>query len=82
MKIAIAAISFCLMGTGADAGADDLKTISLKDLAPCRLAAVRYCDRSQGMTMSNLMRCGATLAANSEAVSNQCRQVLKRYGQI
>ena len=80
MKVAVAAISFCLTATGADA--IDLNTISLKDLAPCKFAAVRYCDRSQGMTMSNLLRCGATLAANSEAVSNQCRQVLKRYGQI
>jgi hypothetical protein len=80
MKLAVAAVSLGLTVNGAHA--IDLKTISLKDLLPCRLAAAKYCDRSQGMTMSNLLRCGAVLAANSEAVGNQCRQVLRRYGQI
>ena len=56
--------------------------IDLKDLAPCRPAAARLCDRSGGMTWSNLMRCGATLAANSSRVGNSCRAVLKRYGQL
>jgi hypothetical protein len=56
--------------------------IDMKDLAPCRPAAARLCDRSGGMTMTNLLRCGATLAANSARVGNGCRQVLKRYGQL
>ena len=56
--------------------------IDLKDLAPCRSAAARLCDRSGGMTMANLLRCGATLAANSGQVGNSCRAVLRRYGQL
>jgi len=56
--------------------------IDMKDLAPCRPAAARLCDRSGGMTWSNLLRCGATLAANSARVGPSCRAVLKRYGQL
>jgi len=56
--------------------------IDMKDLAPCRPAAARLCDRTGGMTMANLIRCGATLAANHWQVGNSCRQVLRRYGQL
>jgi len=56
--------------------------IDMKDLAPCRPAAARLCDRTGGMTMANLLRCGATLAANHWQVGNSCRQVLRRYGQL
>ena len=52
------------------------------DLAPCRPAAARFCDRSEGMTWTNLLRCGATLAAHSFRVGDACRDVLKRYGQL
>jgi hypothetical protein len=58
------------------------QAISLDDLAPCKPAAARYCDRSGGMTWSNLVRCGATLAAHSFHVGNGCRDVLRRYGQL
>lgn len=54
----------------------------LSELAPCKPAAARYCDRSEGMTMANLMRCGAILASIRNRVGNQCREVLRRYGQI
>jgi hypothetical protein len=56
--------------------------IDLAELAPCRPAAARLCDRSAGMTWTNLMRCGATLAAHSWRVGNDCRAVLKKYGQL
>jgi hypothetical protein len=56
--------------------------LDANDLAPCRPAAARYCDRSEGMTWSNLLRCGATLAAHSFRLGNACRDVLKRYGQL
>jgi len=56
--------------------------VDMKDLAPCRPAAARLCDRSGGMTWSNLLRCGATLAANSSRVGSRCRVVLRRYGQL
>jgi hypothetical protein len=56
--------------------------IDLAELAPCKPAAARLCDRSGGMTWSNLMRCGATLAAHSWRIGDSCRAVLKKYGQL
>jgi hypothetical protein len=56
--------------------------LDMQDLAPCKPAAARYCDRGSGMTWSNLIRCGATLAAHSFRVGDSCREVLRRYGQL
>jgi hypothetical protein len=56
--------------------------MDLAELAPCKPAAARFCDRSGGMTWSNLMRCGATLALHSPHVGHTCREVLKKYGQL
>jgi hypothetical protein len=56
--------------------------LDIQDLAPCRPAAAKFCDRSGGMSWSNLLRCSATLAAHSFRVGNGCRDVLKRYGQL
>jgi hypothetical protein len=56
--------------------------IDLAELAPCKPAAERLCDRDAGMTFSNLLRCGATLAAHSWRVSTSCRAVLHKYGQL
>jgi hypothetical protein len=56
--------------------------IDLAELAPCRPAAARLCDRSGGMSFSNLLQCGATLAAHSWRVSGSCRAVLRKYGQL
>jgi len=56
--------------------------IDIKDLAPCRPAAAKLCDRTGGMTMANLLRFGATLAANHWRVGTSCREVLRRYGQL
>jgi hypothetical protein len=67
-----------LLGLSATA----VDAVEMKDLAPCRPAAARFCDREAGMTWSNLLRCGATLAAHSFRVGNSCRDVLKRYGQL
>jgi hypothetical protein len=71
--------AFVLLGGSATvAGA-----IDAKDLAPCKPAAARYCDQSDTQaSMSNLMRCGATLAAVSHRVGEPCRMVLRRYGQL
>jgi hypothetical protein len=76
MKNMIASVVFLALSTTI-AGAVDMQ-----DLAPCKPAAARFCDRSAGMTWSNLLRCGATLAAHSFRVGNSCRDVLKRYGQL
>lgn len=76
MKLLIAACIFVgLSATAANA-------IDLAELAPCRPAAARLCDRSGGMTWNNLMRCGATLAAQSWRISSRCRAVLRKYGQL
>jgi hypothetical protein len=76
MKTMLAAcFIFGLTATAANA-------IDLAELAPCKPAAARMCDRSGGMTWSNLLRCGATLAAQSWRVSNRCREVLRKYGQL
>jgi hypothetical protein len=56
--------------------------IDLAELAPCRPAAVKYCDQSGGMTWNSLLRCGAMLAAQSWRVDDQCRAVLRKYGQL
>ena len=58
------------------------QAIDMQDLAPCRPAAARFCERSGGMNWNNLLRCGATLAAHSFRVGNSCREVLRRYGQL
>lgn len=57
--------------------------IDAKDLAPCKPAAARYCEQADGVgNMSNLLRCGATLAALRDRVGESCRVVLRRYGQL
>jgi hypothetical protein len=56
--------------------------VDIAELAPCRPAAARLCDRHSGMTFDNLLRCGATLAAHSWRVGESCRAVLRKYGQL
>ena len=56
--------------------------VDLKELLPCRSAAVRLCDRSEGITVAALWKCGATLASRITEVSPRCVDVLKRYGQL
>ena len=57
--------------------------LDAKDLAPCKPAAQRYCDHSDmSASISNLLRCGATLASLSHRVGEGCRVVLRRYGQL
>jgi hypothetical protein len=68
-----------LLGASISAAA----AIDAKDLAPCKPAAARYCDHGDGqVSMSNILRCGATLAAISHRVGEPCRVVLRRYGQL
>jgi hypothetical protein len=76
MKMMLAACLFFGVWT-TNAGAVDLA-----ELAPCRPAAAQLCDHSGGMNFSNLLRCGATLAAHSWRVGSNCRAVLKKYGQL
>jgi hypothetical protein len=69
----------CLLGASATAAG----AIDVKELAPCKPAAARYCDHSDiSASMSNLLRCGATLASVQHRVGVGCREVLRRYGQL
>ena len=72
-----AAAAFLLLAGIATAGA-----IDLRDLTPCRTAAARLCDRSQGTTFAALSRCGAMLASHRHGVGRGCLEVLRRYGQL
>jgi hypothetical protein len=76
MKLVIAAC--LLVGLSATAA----NAIDLAELAPCRPAAAKFCDHDGGMNWSNLLRCGATLAAQSWRVNSRCRAVLHKYGQL
>jgi hypothetical protein len=76
MKLLIAACIF--LGVSVTAA----NAIDLAELAPCRPAAAKFCDRSGGMNWSNLLRCGATLAAHSWRIGESCRVVLRKYGQL
>jgi hypothetical protein len=72
-------LAACLLGVLTTAAG----AVDMKDLAPCKPAAARYCDRSDGsVSMTNLLRCGATLASISQRVGEGCREVLRRYGQL
>ncbi len=71
-----------LMGPLVALSATAANAIDLAELAPCKPAAARMCDRSGGMTWSNLLRCGAILAAHSWRVGGECRAVLHKYGQL
>jgi hypothetical protein len=73
--LAAACILLGLSATAANA-------VDLAELAPCRPAAARLCDRTGGMNFSNLLRCGAVLAAHSWRVGEECRVVLRKYGQL
>ena len=49
--------------------------IDVKDLVPCKPAWSRYCDHGDGsVSMTNILRCGATLAAISHRVGEPCRE--------
>jgi hypothetical protein len=72
-----AAATFLVLAGIAPSGALDMH-----DLMPCRSAAIRFCDASQGMTMAALWRCGATLASHRHELGRACIAVLKRYGQL
>jgi hypothetical protein len=76
MRTLVAATLLFMAGI-ATAGAVDLK-----ELMPCKPAAARLCDRSQGVNVAALWKCGATLASRHREVGQRCVEVLIRYGQL
>ena len=75
------ATAVLLVATVGMAEASDLKTL-IKDVMPCRVAAARLCDRSQGMNSEALWKCGVMLASHRHEVGPRCVEVLQRYGQL
>ena len=69
VKSLLAVLLLGACATAADA-------VDVKDLEPCKPAAQRYCDHSDTqVSMTNIIRCGATLAAISHRVGEPCRVV-------
>jgi hypothetical protein len=65
---------------GETATAFDLKE-TLKDLMPCKYAAIRLCERHQQKSAAALWKCGTTLAATpQEEIGKRRVAILKRYG--
>ena len=58
------------------------QALELRELMPCKAAALRMCDRSEGLTMAALWKCGATLASRRNELGARCVEVLVRYGQL
>ena len=76
----ITVVALMCMTSGETATAFDLKE-TLKDLMPCKYAAIRLCERPQQVSAAALWKCGATLAAApQEEIGKRCVAVLKRYG--
>ena len=63
-------------------GVGSAGAVELKNLMPCKSAAARLCDTSQGLTVAALWSCGATLASRRQEVGHGCLAVLKKYGQL
>ena len=73
-------VALMCMTSGETATAFDLKK-TLKDVMPCKYAAIRLCERPQQVNAAALWKCGATLAAApQEEIGKRCVAVLKRYG--
>ena len=69
----------CLAGT---ATADEADRSTIVRLLPCKSAALRLCDRSQGISVAALWKCAATLVERQHEVGRRCVNVLKSYGQM
>ena len=82
MRVTSAVLAAALACCASAAAADQLDRKAILDMLPCRSAALRLCDRSQGIDAAALWRCGATLAQRQHEVSARCVDVLKRYGQL
>ena len=82
MLVTKALMAVVLVCAASAATAEEFDRRKMLEMLPCKSAALRLCDRSQGMTAAALWRCGATLAERQHEVSQRCVAVLKRYGQL
>ena len=82
MRLTSAFLTAALACFASAATAQELDRKAILDMMPCRSAALRLCDRSQGIDAAALWRCGAMLAQRQHEVSARCVSVLRRYGQL
>jgi len=75
-------LATALMCSAGAATGEEFDRKAILDLLPCKSAALRLCDRSQGIDAAALWRCGATLAGRVHEISPRCINVLRRYGQL
>ena len=64
------------------ATAEGLDKKKILELMPCKSAALRLCDQSQGINAASLWKCGATLAGQPHELVPRCAAVLRRYGHL
>ena len=62
--------------------AEEFDRKKMLEMLPCKSAALRLCDRSQGINAAALWRCGAMLAERQHEIGQRCVAVLRRYGQL
>jgi hypothetical protein len=79
MQITGALMAVSLLCLASAARAEDFDRKTILTLLPCKSAALRLCDRSQGINSAALWKCGATLAERHNEVGQRCLDVLKRY---
>ena len=82
MRFATAFLASALTFIGGTAVAQEFDRKTMLQLLPCKSAALRHCDRSQGLNAATLYRWGATLAERQHEISPRCLTVLKQYGQL
>lgn len=82
MRFTTTIMAAALVFAAAAASAEEVDRKTILEMLPCKSAALRLCDRSQGITVAALWSCGATLAERHLEVSQRCVKVLKRFGQM
>jgi hypothetical protein len=82
MYITRALMAGALLCLASTAKAEEFDRATMLTLLPCRSAALRLCDRSQGINAATLWKCGAALAERQHEVGQRCLAVLKRYVQL
>ena len=81
MRITTALTAAALASAASPAMAEELDRKVMLQLLPCKSAALRLCDRSQGINPAALLRCGVTLAERHNEIGPRCINALRRYGQ-
>ena len=82
MRITTALTAAALGSAASTAMGEEVDRKVMLKLLPCKSAALRLCDRSQGINPAALLRCSATLAERQNEIGRRCINVLKHFGQL